>query len=206
MRGRRLRALFREPPGATPSAARRRACDSSGTRAIEISAVVREASIISCAWPSRPNPVTSVTAWMSNPSIASTGARLSVHMTSTASSSAASDSVRFRSGPSAAPAAAESTRPARMVMPMPSGLVSTSASPGFAPALRVTFASSTTPVTDRPYSGMSWSIEWPPAMTAPASATFSAPPRRISSRTAPGRTFIGNATTARARIGRPRMA
>ena len=68
-------------------------------------------------------------------------------------------------------------------MPIPSGLVSTSASPGRAPALRVTFASSTTPVTDSPYSGMSWSIEWPPPMTAPASATFSAPPRRISSST-----------------------
>ena len=95
--------------------------------------------------------MTSVTAWIVKPSMASIAARFSVHMTSTASSSAASESRRCGDPASVADdAAAESERPARIVTPMPSGLVRTSASPGRAPLLRVIRDSSTTPVTERP--------------------------------------------------------
>ncbi len=150
-RARRFFAFAFEPPGTTPSATRRRACESSGTLPTEISAVVPEAAIISYVCPSRPKPVTSVTAWIVKPSIASIAARLSVHITATASSSAASD--RRRGEGAAADddvRDAESDRPARIVTPIPSGFVRTSASPGRAPAFRVTRDSSTTPVTERP--------------------------------------------------------
>ena len=53
-RGRRLRTLTREPSGAIPFAAKRRAWESSGIESTQNSAVVPDASIISCAWPSRP--------------------------------------------------------------------------------------------------------------------------------------------------------
>ncbi len=65
-------------------------------------------------------------------------------------------------------------------VPAPSGLVSTSASPGAPPALVSTASGWTVPVTASPYFGSGSSIEWPPTTLAPAAATASAPPRRIS--------------------------
>ena len=75
-------------------------------------------------------------------------------------------------------------RGAVRMMPVPSGFVSTSASPGCAPRLREDCSGCMMPVTARPYFGSASYSVWPPAMTPPASATFSAPPRRISPRIA----------------------
>ena len=47
-------------------------------------------------------------------------------------------------------------------------------------SLRTTLSGWTTPKTDSPNFGSSSSIVWPPTVTAPASATFSAPPRTTS--------------------------
>ena len=64
--------------------------------------------------------------------------------------------------------------------PAPSGLVSTSASPGRPPALVSTAAGWTTPVTASPYFGSGSSIEWPPTTPRPRPPPRRAPPRRIS--------------------------
>ncbi len=66
---------------------------------------------------------------------------------------------------------------------MPSRLVSTSASPGLAPALYTISDGLATPVTASPYLGSLSSIEWPPAISAPDSATLSRPPRSTSAST-----------------------
>ena len=66
------------------------------------------------------------------------------------------------------------------IAPTPSGLVSTSASPGRAPAFVSSSSGCTVPATDRPYFGSGSSMECPPATDAPAAWTTAAPPRRIS--------------------------
>ena len=63
---------------------------------------------------------------------------------------------------------------------MPSGLVSSRASPARAPTLRMMRRGSITPVTAIPYFTSSSATLWPPTITTPASRAFSAPPRRIS--------------------------
>ena len=85
--------------------------------------------------------------------------------------------------------------------PAPSGLVSTSASPSRPPALVSTARGSTTPVTASPYLGSGSSIECPPTIEAPAAATASAPPRRISRSTSGPSVSSGKATRLSARHG-----
>ena len=53
---------------------------------------------------------------------------------------------------------------------------------GLPVSLAVRRRGSTRPVTDRPYFTPVSAMEWPPARMPPASATFSAPPRKISPR------------------------
>ena len=60
--------------------------------------------------------------------------------------------------------------------PVPIGLVSTSASPGRAPALDTMRSGWIVPVTNRPNFGSSSTIEWPPEMAMPASAQIAAAP------------------------------
>ena len=91
--------------------------------------------------------------------IASEAARFSVAMVSTAV---------CRASGGAAPALQ-----AVVMMPVPMGLVSTSASPGWAPALVTCRPGSTSPTTDRPYFGSLSSTVWPPAMRQPASVALS---------------------------------
>ena len=137
-----------------------------GTAAASISAATPLAAASSCTWPSRPKPVTSVSACAPAARACSAARSLSVVMTLTArSTSAASASPRL---------IAVATAPA------PSGLVSTSASPGRPPAFVSTASGATTPVTAIPYLGSGSSIECPPTTAAPAAAAASAPPRRIS--------------------------
>ena len=84
---------------------------------------------------------------------------------------------------SIAPGAASPTRLAVQMRPTPSALVRMSLSPGFPVSLAVSRRGSTSPVTDRPYFTPVSAMECPPARMPPASATFSAPPRKISPRT-----------------------
>ena len=59
-----------------------------------------------------------------------------------------------------------------VAMPMPSGLVSTSTSPGRSPALVRMRSGWTSPTTAMPYFGSGSSTVWPPAITKPASAAI----------------------------------
>ena len=90
--------------------------------------------------------------------------------------------------------------------PAPSGLDRTSTSPSRPPALVSTARGSTMPVTASPYLGSGSSIEWPPTIEAPAAATASAPPRRISRSTSGPSVSSGNATRLSAETGRPPIA
>ena len=87
-------------------------------------------------WPIRPKPVTSVQAWASNSPISSAARRLSAAMDRAAAADAAG---------SARPICAAKAR-----MPVPSGLVKTSRSPGRAAALVAIRRGSTRPVTAKP--------------------------------------------------------
>ena len=89
--------------------------------------------------------------------------------------------------------------------PMPRRLVSTSRSPGRAPPLYTISSGLATPVTARPYLGSLSSIECPPASSAPASSTFSMPPRRTSPRMPKSRS-AGQATRFIAVSGRAPIA
>jgi len=60
-------------------------------------------------------------------------------------------------------------------------------------------------MTTSPYFGSLSLMVWPPAMTAPASFTFSAPPRRIAAMISGGR-LSGKAAMFRANSGRPPIA
>ena len=67
-----------------------------------------------------------------------------------------------------------------VMTPVPSGLERNSRSPARRPPLMSTRSGWTRPVTHSPYFGSLSMTVWPPAMTPPASATFSAPPRKTS--------------------------
>ncbi len=90
--------------------------------------------------------------------------------------------------------------------PAPSGLVSTSTSPGLPPAFVSSSSGWTIPVTAIPYFGSASSIEWPPRIATSASAAISAPPRRISARITSPSCSIENATRFRADTGTPPIA
>ncbi len=91
------------------------------------------------------------------------------------------------------------------MIPVPSGLVSTSRSPGRAPALVIGFA--TKPVTANPYLGSGSSIECPPTIVVPLDCITSAPPRRTSRRMLEGQArFAARPPLAERVIGLPPMA
>ena len=90
--------------------------------------------------------------------------------------------------------------------PVPSGLVSTSRSPGRALAMVSSRAGSAIPTTARPYLGSGSSIEWPPTTGQPACPATSAPPRRTSASSSTGRSAAGQAVRLSAISGRPPMA
>ena len=137
-----------EPPGATPSATSRRACESSGIarhgelrrRSGRLHHLVRVPEQAEARHVRRGVDVEAVHGLD----------RRAVERAHDLRRPPRARRPRVLRGGARRPRAAESMRPARTVIPMPSGLVSTSASPGRAPVLRVTLASSTTPVTDRP--------------------------------------------------------
>ncbi len=74
-----------------------------------------------------------------------------------------------------------------------------------APDLRRMASGRTVPVTQRPYLGSLSITVWPPAMTPPASAIFSAPPRKISASSSAGWSS-GKPTTCNASSTSPPMA
>jgi hypothetical protein len=136
--------------------------------------------------------VTSVSALAPAARARSEASALSSHITATARSTSAASARPRLSAVATAPA--------------PSGLVRTSASPSRPPALVSTARGSTTPITARPYLGSGSSIEWPPTIDAPAAATASAPPRRISRRISGPSVSSGYATRLSADTGRPPIA
>ncbi len=91
-------------------------------------------------------------------------------------------------------------------MPVPSGLVSSSLSPGRRPVLEATLSGSMSPVTERPYLISSSSTLWPPTSAVPASRSASDPPRRMSARMDSGSRFTGKQTMFMAHHGVPPMA
>ena len=97
---------------------------------------------------------------------ASEASRLRVVITSTAA-------VARPGGPTPRLSAVDATPP-------PTGLVRNSASPARAVEFRTIRSGWTAPVTASPYFGSGSSIECPPTIDAPAAATTSDPPRRIS--------------------------
>ena len=125
--------------------------------------------IISCRWPRKLKPVTSVAAWTSYFRAISAAVLFSV--------------VMERMAASICSGAASPTRLAVQMSPTPSALVRISRSPGRPVSLAVRRCGSTRPVTERPYLTPVSAMECPPARMPPASVTFSAPPRRISPRT-----------------------
>ena len=92
-----------------------------------------------------------------------------------------------------------------VITPVPIGFVSTSTSPGIAPAFVTSRPGSTTPVTAMPNFGSWSSTVCPPTMITPASAALDAAPRITSPRTSTGRP-TGKAATLRASIGVPPIA
>ncbi len=137
-------------------------------------------SSISERCPSSPKPVTSVAASTPASAMASAAARFSVVITSTAEATCAS--------------VARSRLMAVVVIPRPSGLVSTSVAPASTVELRISRSSSTKPVTAIPYFGSGSSIVWPPRMATPAAEATSAPPRRTSESNSRGRRSTGHPT------------
>ena len=92
-----------------------------------------------------------------------------------------------------------------VITPVPSALERKSRSPGRRPPLISTRSGWTRPVTQRPYLGSLSTTVWPPAMTPPASATFSAPPRKTSATMALS-ISRGKPATASANITSPPIA
>ena len=156
------------PPGISPRRARSRTSGRMRSASARIVARALLARSIESRWPSRPKPVTSVSACTSFHDRASTSpaARFSVFICATAA--------RISSGE------ASSFLMAETAMPVPSALVSSTTSPGRAPSFLKMRRGSTTPVTARPYFGSTSSTLCPPTIGQPASCAFSAPPARIS--------------------------
>ena len=182
-----------EPPGTTSWAASARTPSRIGTAESRSLNATPEPSAISQAWPRRPKPVTSVSAWTA-PLAASVSPALLLRAAMT------------RTARSTRPASATPRLMAVVTMPEPSGFVSRSWSPGRAPTLRSTLSGWTRPVTARPYLGSGSSMLWPPRMGAPASAAASAPPRRISPSTSIGSLPTGKPTRFSAKSGRAPIA
>ena len=90
-------------------------------------------------------------------------------------------------------------------MPVPSGFVRNSTSPGRAPAFGQIASGRTVPTTASPYFGSSSRIVCPPARIAPASRTFSDAPASTSPRTSVG-SSSGKAATESASSGAPPIA
>ena len=95
---------------------------------------------------------------------------------------------------------------AKARMPVPSGLVRISRSPGRAPALVTILSGWISPVTAKPALISLSLMLCPPTTATPASAILSMPPRRISCRTSSGTVWMGKPTIESAVIGRPPMA
>ena len=91
-------------------------------------------------------------------------------------------------------------------MPVPSGLVSRSTSPGRAPLFNSTRSGCTRPVTDRPYLSSSSSMECPPTSSAPASRILASPPSTTWRNTLSAMVFTGQARMFMHNSGRPPMA
>ena len=178
-------------PGRQKSRERSSTPSNKGSASQSSTAATPDASSISCKCPTRPNPVTSVAACAPAASMASAPARLSSIMESMTGRMPAS---------SRSPA-----RNAAFAMPVPSALVQNSASPGRAPELRTMRSGRAVPNTARPYFGSLSSMEWPPARSAPASPTLSAPPRSTSATTSFPR-LHGKARMLRAARGRAPIA
>ena len=122
--------------------------------------------IISCRWPRKLKPVTSVAAWTRYLRLISAAVLFRVVMERMAA---------FISSGAASP-----TRFAVHSRPTPKALVNISLSPGTPVSFVYIRCGSTRPVTERPYFTPLSAMECPPARLPPASATFSAPPRKIS--------------------------
>ena len=162
-----------------------------GTRPGQSSMVHPAPSAISLAWPIRPKPVTSVQALGRRGTAARAASRLSAAIRSV---------IARYSAPLSSSALAAVVR-----IPVPRGLVSTSRSPSLAPRLVSTAPGWTRPLTHRPYLGSASSMLWPPAVTAPASATLAAPPSRMAPTASRGRQE-GTASRFMASLGSPPMA
>ena len=109
------------PPGTTPSARHASSPSKTGRSSQTTSTSTPEERAISARWPARPKPVTSVQAWAPTSRASSDASRLSALIEAAIVS--------------AAPAGARPICSANASTPVPSGLVSTSRSPGRAPAL-----------------------------------------------------------------------
>src|SRR5947207_8793841 len=122
--------LSRLPPGMQSRAIRSNTSAAmAGTRSAKISALTPLARHIDARWPSNPNPVMSVAAWANRRSAISAPTRLSCDMSAIVFLESARD-VRFRLIPV-------------VTIPVPSGLVKISTSPGRALALVNIFRGST---------------------------------------------------------------
>ena len=147
---------------AMPSARRCIAPSSAGISSGSSRASAAEAVSISNKCPSRPKPVTSVQA------VAPYSAR-QAEAAAAGCSIAAIASVTTR-------AAARRRISAARITPVPSGLVSSSRSPGCSPPLRNSLPGRVRPVTAKPSASSVPSALWPPTSTAPAASSTSLPP------------------------------
>ena len=95
--------------------------------------------------------------------------------------------------------------PAVVMIPVPIGFVSTSESPGRAPALVICSPGPIRPVTAMPYFGSLSSTVCPPTTSIPASTALDAPPLRMRPRISLG-SSTGKPTMFRANSGWPPIA
>ena len=150
---------------------------------------------MSSVCPMRPNPVTSVPAFISDRRRGSslTGMSLRVIIERIASFVCSASSVI-------------SALIAVAMTPVPSGFVRIITSPGRAPETFQIRRAGTSPKTTSPNFGSSSSTLCPPARKAPDSVTFSMPPASTDWRMERSSFFDGKPTTLRATSGRPPIA
>ena len=163
-----------------------------GTAPASISKSTPDARAIPAAWPSRPNPVTSVAPAAPASKAARAASRLDRIMVSVARSTAASG--------------AEPCLMAVAITPMPNGLDRIRRSPGRRPALMSIRLGSTSPTTAIPYLGSGSSMVWPPATTNPSARAASSPPASTSASRSRDSSAVFQATKFRASRGLPPMA
>ncbi len=180
------------PPGRIPDSASARTPGRTGTAATSSTASTRDAAAIFIRCPSSPKPVTSVQPVAPAVIAARAAAALLAVIDATAAATRSSG---------AAP-----TLIAVVVIPMPSGLVSTSASPSRRPELRRIRSGCASPTTASPYLGSGSSTLCPPTTANPPSAAISAPPASTSASRDIGRSDDGHATRFSANSGRPPIA